>query len=125
MHVLKVSKLVSLLIMDTSMAQTVQTQASMSYNNATGSIPSSSSRVHCFLAGLARSKNGDSSDLERKITQLKIQRKKLRENAKKIKQRIKEQTQKLLSTEQQIDNIDLNILNLEALLEGDDAMDVK
>jgi len=60
--------------------------------------------------------------IDRKIAQLKAQRKRLRENTKKIKQRIREQTEKLRLIEQEIDNIDLNVTKLQEIRE---EMDLK
>jgi chromosome segregation ATPase len=85
-------------------------------NNIQGSIPNSStssSRVLCFLESIARNTYSESTAIDRKIAQLKAQRKRLRENAKKIKQRIREQTEKLRLIEQEIDNIDLNVTKLQ------------
>jgi chromosome segregation ATPase len=96
-------------------------------NNVQGSIPNSftsSSRVLHFLESIANDTRSESTAIDRKISQLKAQRKRLRENAKKIKQRIKEQTEKLRLTEQEIDNIDLNITKLQDIRE-DEEMDLK
>lgn len=92
----------------------------------TGSIPAqgAQNRVFKFLEDVAKDTKGESSDCIRKVTQLKIQRKKIKENIKKIKQRIKEQAARLISLEQQIENIDLNIITLKNISEKDDDMDV-
>jgi peptidoglycan hydrolase CwlO-like protein len=107
------------------MAQSVE-QATMNHN-VQGSIPNSStssSRVLHFLESIARNTHSESTAIDRKIAQLKAQRKKLRENAKKTKQRIKEQTDKLRLYEQEIDNIELNITKLQNIRE-DEEMDLK
>jgi chromosome segregation ATPase len=81
-----------------SMAQQAE-QMTMN-NNIQGSIPNSStsySRVWQFLSDIAKDTHSESTTIDRKIAQLKAQRKKLRENAKKTKQRIREQTDKLIS----------------------------
>jgi chromosome segregation ATPase len=107
------------------MAQSVE-QATMNHN-VQGSIPNistSSSRVWQFLSDIAKDTHCESTAIDRKIAQLKAQRKKLRENAKKTKQRIREQTEKLRLIEQEIDNIDLNVTKLKNIRENED-MDVK
>ncbi len=107
------------------MAQSIE-QATMNHN-VQGSIPNSStssSRVLHFLESVARNTHSESTAIDRKIAQLKAQRKRLRENAKKIKQRIREQTEKLRLIEQEIDNIDLNVTKLKNIRENED-MDVK
>ncbi len=96
-------------------------------NNVQGSIPNSStssSRVLYFLESIARNTHSESTAIDRKIAQLKAQRKRLRENAKKINQRIREQTEKLKLIEQEIDNIDLNVTKLQDIRE-DEEMDLK
>jgi septal ring factor EnvC (AmiA/AmiB activator) len=96
-----------------SMAQQAE-QMSMN-TNVLGSIPNSStssSRVLCFLESIARNTYSESTAIDRKIAQLKAQRKRLRENSKKIKQRIREQTEKLRLIEQEIYNIDLSVTKL-------------
>jgi chromosome segregation ATPase len=100
-------------------------QATMNHN-IQGSIPTSnsSSRVLHFLESIASNTRNESTAIDRKIAQLKAQRKRLRENAKKIKQRIREQTEKLILIEQEIDNIDLNVTKLQDIRE-DDEMDLK
>jgi peptidoglycan hydrolase CwlO-like protein len=107
------------------MAQSVE-QATMNHN-VQGWIPNSStssSRVLYFLESIARNTHSESTAIDRKIAQLKAQRKKLRENAKKTKQRIREQTDKLRLYEQEIDSIDLNITKLQNIREDED-IDVK
>jgi chromosome segregation ATPase len=107
------------------MAQSAE-QATMN-NNVQGSIPNSStssSRVWQFLSDIAKDTHCESTAIDRKIAQLKAQRKKLRENAKKTKQRIREQTEKLRLIEQEIDNIDLNVTKLQNIREDED-IDVK
>ncbi len=107
------------------MAQQAE-QMTMNYN-VQGSIPNSStssSRVLHFLESIARNTHSESTAIDRKIAQLKAQRKKLRENAKKTKQRIREQTDKLRLYEQEIDSIDLNITKLQNIREDED-IDVK
>ena len=99
-----------------------QTQA-----QTVGSNPAnaqSAQRVLKFLEDVALHTRGESNEVERKIVQLKAQRKRLRENAKKIRQRIKEQTAKLLSAELQIENIDLNIATLSNIKADDDDDDI-
>jgi peptidoglycan hydrolase CwlO-like protein len=108
-----------------SMAQ--QTEQMTMNNNVQGSIPNSStssSRVWQFLSDIAKDTHSESTAIDRKIAQLKAQRKKLRENTKKTKQRIREQTDKLRLYEQEIDNIDLNITKLQNIRE-DEEMDLK
>jgi peptidoglycan hydrolase CwlO-like protein len=107
------------------MAQSVE-QATMNHN-VQGSIPhssTSSSRVWQFLSDIAKDTHCESTAIDRKIAQLKAQRKKLRENAKKTKQRIREQTDKLRLYEQELDNIELNITKLQNIRE-DEEMDLK
>jgi chromosome segregation ATPase len=107
------------------MAQLVE-QATMNHN-VQGSIPNistSSSRVWQFLSNIAKDTHCESTAIDRKIAQLKAQRKRLRENAKKIKQRIREQTEKLRLIEQEIDNIDLSVTKLQDIRE-DDEIDLK
>jgi cell division protein FtsB len=80
-----------------SMAQQAE-QMTMN-NNIQGSIPNSStssSRVWQFLSEIAKYTHIESTTINRKIAQLKAQRKRLRENAKKAKQRMREQTDKLI-----------------------------
>ncbi len=76
------------------MAQQAE-QISMN-TNASGSIPnnSTSSRVWKFLSDIAENTHSESTAIDRKIAQLKAQRRKLKENARKTKQRIREQTDK-------------------------------
>ncbi len=76
-----------------------QTEQMTMNNNIQGSITNSStssSRVWQFLSDIAKDTHSESTKIDRKIVQLKAQRKKLRENAKKTKQRIREQTDKLI-----------------------------
>ncbi len=88
-------------------------------------IPSSSltydtySRVFEFLKNLETDSRTESTATDRKIAQLKVQRKRQRENAKKIKQRIREQTEKLRLNEQEIDKIDLNISKLKSIRDNE------
>jgi hypothetical protein len=72
-----------------SMAQ--QTEQMTINNNIQCSIPNSStssSRVWQFLSDIAKDTDSESTTIDRKIAELKAQRKKLRENAKKTTQRI-------------------------------------
>jgi septal ring factor EnvC (AmiA/AmiB activator) len=84
-----------------------------------------SSRVFEVLKNLATDSRTGSTATDRKIAQLKAQRKRLRENAKKIKQRIREQTEKLRFNEQEIYNIDFNINKLQSFRDNEEEMDMK
>lgn len=97
-------------------------------SNVDGSIPAqtpSSSRVFNFLESLAKNTRSESTTTDRKIAQLKAQRKRLRECNKKIKQRIREQTEKLRLNEQEIDNIDMNIAQLQDIRDNEEEIDMK
>ena len=99
----------------------------MSMNaNVLGSIPNySSSRVFKFLSDIAENTHSESTAIiDRKIAQLKAQRKKLKENTKKTKQRIQEQTDKFRLYQQEIDNLEMSITKLLNIRE-DDEMDMK
>ena len=96
--------------------------------NVAGSIPAhttSSSRVFEFLESVARNTRSESTATDRKIVQLKAQRKRLRECNKKIKQRIREQTEKLKLNEQEIDNIEMSIAQLQDIRDNEEEIDMK
>jgi hypothetical protein len=67
-------------------------------------------RVYKFLEELATNSSSETTDVERKIIQLKIRRQ-LMENIKKMKQAMKRYTEKFILAEKEVDNIDVNILN--------------
>jgi septal ring factor EnvC (AmiA/AmiB activator) len=81
-------------------------------------------RIFDFLEDIAENARGESTAIDRKIAQLKCQRKKLRENIKKTKQRITEQTEKLRLFEE-LDNIELNISHLQSIRDNDEEPDLK
>jgi len=102
-------------------SQTVQMVGQMQTDPTyVGSNPTlANARVTTFLSSIAGDRFGDMSSLEKKIAQIRSNKRKVKERIKKKKQRIQEQIKQLKTDEQELDVLNDNEWKLQQLLENE------